>query len=151
MDRLNKIKHLIHKGYTYDEKTGNITSHRGNIIKSTCAFGYSIIYFKINNKKFILKSHQFAWYITNNEIVDEIDHINGIRNDNRIVNLRKVNSQQNKFNNTKAKGFYFHKGRNKFRSRIKVDGVDIHLGYFNTENEARKSYLDAKKIYHKIN
>ena len=151
MNRLQKIQHLILKGYVYYSDTGLIKSPRGNIIKSLSKFGYCIINFRHNKKSYVLRAHQFAWYFVYKEIVNEIDHINGIRHDNRILNLRSVTSQQNKFNNTVAKGYSFYKRRNMFKARIKVNGVDIHIGYYHTEIEARNAYLNAKKVYHKIN
>jgi hypothetical protein len=78
-----------------------------------------------------------------------LDHINQNRQDNRISNLRMVTNQQNSFN-TNAKGYYWHKKNKKWRSKIHVNGKRIYLGYFNTEIEARQSYLEAKKIHHII-
>ena len=62
-------------------------------------------------------------------------------------NLRIVSHQENQFN-TNAKG-YFKNGK-KFQAYIKLNKQQIHLGTFSTEEEARNSYLEAKKIYHII-
>lgn len=75
-----------------------------------------------------------------------IDHINGIRDDNRLENLRIVSQQQNKWNLKNIKGYRL-KG-NKYEAKIGVNNKQIHLGYYNTEEEARQAYLDAKSIYH---
>lgn len=79
-----------------------------------------------------------------------IDHIDGNKQNNDLKNLRIVNVQQNAFNRIKAKGYCFHKRDNKYQANIKKDGKSIHLGYYDTEEEARQAYLDAKQIYHKI-
>ena len=79
----------------------------------------------------------------------QIDHINGVRNDNRIDNLRLVNNQQNGFN-TKALGYYWHKPAKKWVAQIKLDGRDIYLGLFVNPEDARQAYLDAKSKYHKF-
>ena len=76
--------------------------------------------------------------------------INGIKDDNRICNLRSVTNQQNCFNRTNAKGYTWNKRHSKWMSKIKVNSKTINLGYYNTEQEARNAYLAAKEIYHKF-
>lgn len=149
MTREEKIKLAIDKGYTYDEVTGKIFSRFNREIK-TKKEGYIYISICIDKKRYQLKGHQFAYYIKYKKIVDQIDHKDGNRLNNKIDNLREVTNQQNQQNQTKAKGYCFDKITNKFRSIIGVDGKLIHLGRFNTEQEAHQAYLDAKKIYHII-
>ena len=79
-----------------------------------------------------------------------VDHISGVTHDNRLVNLRLVTHQQNHFNRTKAKGYYWHKQNKKWEAKICLDGRDIYLGSFINEEDAHKAYLDAKLIHHKI-
>ena len=74
----------------------------------------------------------------------EIDHINRIRDDNRIENLRLATSQQNSFN-TSSKGYSWGKHANKWIAQIRIEGKKKHLGCFNTKEEAKKAYEDAKK------
>jgi hypothetical protein len=146
MKREEKCKYLIEKGYTYNPQTGEVKSNYGKTLKSKHKQGYLVISNKtISN----LLQHQFAWYYTNKECVDTLDHINGVSDDNRICNLRSVTKQQNQFNRN-PKGYYFNKGRNKYSSQIMIDGKSIHLGYFNTEEDARQSYINAKEKYHII-
>jgi hypothetical protein len=80
----------------------------------------------------------------------QVDHISGVTHDNRLVNLRLVNNQQNHFNHTKALGYYWNKQNNKWQAQIQLDGRIIYLGCFVNEEDARKAYLDAKLIHHKI-
>jgi hypothetical protein len=80
----------------------------------------------------------------------QVDHINGVRHDNRLENLRLVTHQQNQHNRTKAKGYTWNKLRNKWQSQIRINSKKKHLGYFELEEEAHKAYLEAKLIYHKI-
>ena len=80
---------------------------------------------------------------------DQIDHKNRIRTDNRVENLQIVDSQKNSFN-TNAKGCYFRKNVNKWSAQIRINYKPIHLGYFDTEEEAHAAYLQAKLIYHII-
>ncbi len=82
----------------------------------------------------------------------EIDHINGVRNDNRICNLRDATPQINMQNKKTA-----HKNNKlgilgvskrkdgKFQAQIKSNGERFHLGVFNTADDASAAYW-ARKI-----
>jgi hypothetical protein len=80
----------------------------------------------------------------------QIDHRNGDRLFNAVSNLRIVNHQQNHFNRTAAKGYYLHKTTQKWCAQIRLNDKLIHIGLFDTEEEARAAYLDAKQIHHII-
>lgn len=150
MTREEKCEILIERGYTYNPETGNIYNRFGKILNADHK-GYVGISTRINKKPFRLLAHHFAWYcIYGNCDIEELDHINGVRNDNRICNLRNVTHQQNNFNRTKAKGYNWYKTTNKWMAGIKINNKRIHLGYFNTEEEARNAYLEAKEKYHAI-
>jgi len=92
------------------------------------------------------KLEQIEWINHTNNV----DHINGIRTDNRVENLRQVTNHQNQWNRTKAKGYTWHKPTKKWKAQIQLNGKPIHLGCYNTEEEARNAYLRAKKIHHVI-
>lgn len=73
----------------------------------------------------------------------EVDHISLDTLDNRSCNLRIVTHQQNQINqplqrnNTSGvSGVSFYPPRGKYRARIKIGQHDIHLGYYQTFNEA---------------
>ena len=100
------------------------------------------------NQHRIIASAYLGLDITDLKI--QVDHINGVRHDNRLVNLRLVNNQQNHFNRTKALGYYWSKHAKKWQARIQIDGRLIHLGYFVNPEDARKAYLDAKLVHHQI-
>ena len=86
-----------------------------------------------------------------------IDHINKNGLDNRKCNLRvctravnRLNSRLNKNNTTGFCGVYFNKNINKYQARLKADGKEKSLGYFNTAveaNEARKQAQATKWDY----
>ena len=112
---------------------------------------YKVI--ELNGKKLqlhrvIYYAHNQEWNIHDVSNDNKIDHIDGISAGNNISNLRVVTAQQNSFNRPTAKGYYWDKITNKWRAKIAVNGKQIHLGYFDTEEEARNAYLEAKKIYH---
>jgi hypothetical protein len=144
----DRIKLAIERGVTCNPKTGEIFGVTGKLITNKVK-GYLSLAIMYNKVQYRLSGHQFIYYWVNKKVVDCIDHINGNRDDNRIDNLRSVTNQQNLFN-TNAKGYTFNKNKNKFKSQIRVNNKSIYLGYFDTEVEASKAYLDAKKMYHKI-
>lgn len=80
----------------------------------------------------------------------QVDHINGIRHDNRLSNLRVVTQQENQWNRTMAKGYTWIKRVNKWQSKIMLNNKTIYLGLYTTETDARSAYLAAKKVYHII-
>ena len=69
-----------------------------------------------------------------------IDHLNNIRDDNRIENLREATKSQNELNKHSTKGYFKCKKTNKFKAYIQRK----HLGYFGTESAARLAYLMEK-------
>lgn len=110
-------------------------------------------YMKIAIQRLDFKAHRLAWAIFYGEMLDStvpIDHINGTRTDNRICNLRACTSKQNSENSRKPRsntsGF---KGASKmkicenFRAYICHNRKQIHLGMFDTAEEANKAYCKA--------
>jgi hypothetical protein len=85
---------------------------------------------------------------------DEIDHINGNRQDNRIWNLRVVSRQENlqncaiKSNNKSGVcGVYWDKRRRKWEARIGIGGRSIKLGHFSSLTDAKATRVAASKHY----
>jgi hypothetical protein len=149
MTREEKCQMAIEKGFTYNPETGQIFGIRGEKYNRKCS-GYVKINLTYKSKSYYLLGHQFAWYWVNKECVECLDHINGLRDDNRISNLRAVTFAQNYFNLTKAKGYTWNNLYNKWQSRIQISGKSISLGYFDKEDDARIAYLEAKTKYHDI-
>lgn len=116
--------------------------------KGTNGYLYGLIY----NKYFY--AHRIAWAIHYGEWPENhIDHINGNKHDNRISNLRLATSSQNAMNckvhrdsKTKAKGVIMVDG--KFSAKIFVNGKGVHLGRFNSLEEASAAYKAASDKYH---
>lgn len=150
-ERLSRLTILKEKGYTYCPNSGLVKNKFGRIVTAKTESGYVVISKKVGKSCLLIKAHHFAWFYMGKGVVkDQIDHINGQRNDNRFENLRAVNNQLNHFNETNAKGYHWDNKRKKFKAEITLDNKNIYLGRFNTEIEARNAYLEAKLIYHKI-
>lgn len=103
-----------------------------------------------------LKMSRLCWTIHNGVWPPEgywVDHINGVKADNRIVNLRLVTPTQNQQNKagygTYAKGVTWRDRKEKpFQAKIRVNGDRIHLGSFATEEEAAEAYRVAALKHH---
>lgn len=123
----------------------------GMVAGSIHAKGYR--YIVVEGKSY--RAGRLAWlYMNDIWPVDQIDHINGIRSDDRIDNLREATNSQNKMNtpiyrnNTVgSRGVGWHKKSQKYRARIQVNGKRMHLGQFDTVGDARLAYDYADKKY----
>ena len=96
--------------------------------------------------------HRLAWfYMTGQWPVADIDHINGIRDDNRWSNLREVSRSENNLNlrgRAKTGNRTGHLGVSVTKSgtylaRIKIGGSVRYLGTFRTPETAAAAYQDA--------
>lgn len=142
----------------YDKSTGVFTwkvgvgrCKRGDQAGSAHGKGYIRIQVLGNN----ILAHRLAWMFVYGDFPsDQIDHINGIKSDNRILNLRNVtattNSQNMHFARVTSKsgllGVESHRG--KWRARIRVNGKKVLLGTMNTPQEAHAAYVEAKRRLH---
>ena len=143
---------LVNEDDNYDIKilSTSLVPKWNKLAIETLSTGYKSI--KINQKRktlhrFIYYAHNREWNISDGSKNNYIDHIDGNRLNNDIINLRVVTSQQNNFN-TRAKGFYWNKRDKKWMAKIGINKKQICLGYFHTEEEARNCYLEAKEKYH---
>lgn len=102
-------------------------------------------------------NHRLAWLIVTGVWPEnEIDHRNGVRDDNRLSNLRDVTNTTNKENkrvprSSSVSGFLgvsWIAKDNKFRAVIVVSGKYYHLGSFLDPAEAHQAYLEAKRRLH---
>lgn len=147
MNRIDRIKLAIDKGITCNPETGEVFGVKGNVISTKDKKGRILIGIRgEGGRRIEIKAHQFIWYWVNSEIVDRIDHINRNPSDNRISNLRLLTNSENIANNG-AKGYYYWKSRNKYVAQIMINYKKIHLGVFDNEYEAKKAYIEAKKIH----
>lgn len=127
----------------YNPDTGLFTWKSGGRAGTTRKDGYVQL---CVNRTYEL-AHRVAWYITHGEVPKVIDHINGKRWDNRIVNLRNVTMYENGLNreflnsnnSSGIDGISFHKPRGKWRARHVLNGKTHHVGTFDTKEEAAEA------------
>lgn len=119
----------------------------GSVAGHLTYWGYSTI--MVDGKSYY--AHRLAWLLhTGKWPKNQIDHINRVRDDNRIENLREATKSQNQINsgmyrNNKSgyRGVHFSKAANKWVAEIKRDGVIRHLGVFVTAKEASNKFMEA--------
>ena len=146
-----KIKYEDGEILSYIKK-GRSKNFKWFLLKGGIDNGYKRL--KINKKMYqyhrvIYLLHNNDWEITDSSIDNCIDHIDRDKLNNNINNLRVVSIQQNQWNNN-CKGYCWDKSKNKWQSQITIDGEVKYLGCFKKEEDARNTYLAAKKIYHII-
>lgn len=118
--------------------------------------GYITVWFNGKNDYM----HRVIWEFVNGPIPEGmvVDHINGDRSDNRLVNLRLAtpsqnaqNRQKSKNNSSGIKGISYHQRDKKWHAYIGVNRKQLYLGSYSSASEAENVYLDAVDRYHTHN
>ena len=139
------FKHnLARQGVTVGAKAGYVNSD-----------GY--VYIVLDKKKYV--AHRLIWlYLYGHWPTNQLDHINRIRHDNRLINLREVTIKENRQNlnltsknKSGVRGVSFDKPTNLWRANIQVNGKTINLGRYDTIEKAAKAYAMGAKKYHTHN
>jgi len=151
-----RLRELLH----YDPETGIFTwridaarcRRKGSIAGANADSGR---YSSITIRRTIFKAHRLAWlYVHGSLPVGMIDHINGIKSDNRIANLRDVSFITNMENQRAAHsnnklgimGVTLFRGR--YSAHIRTNKVLRFLGSFPTPELAHAAYIAAKREKH---
>jgi len=144
---------------SYDPETGLVTrlhAAKGHAAGRTInPKGIGRNYVRTVIEGHAIQLHRLAWLLHHRALPTcLLDHINGDRSDNRLVNLRQVTSMQNNWNRgamsnntTGTLGVAWCNTKKRFRASIFCAGKATHLGYFRTIEQATDARLKAEKEF----
>ena len=150
-----ELRKIVMERLSYDTRTGlfkwksRAAPHVPKGSKAGC-LDTSNGYVKIKVAGRYYKAHRLAWLVVYGKFPsDQIDHINGVRDDNRIINLRAVTNVENCRNralpNTNKSGhigIHYNKRMNKWTATIGINYKNIYLGRFENKEDA----IEARRI-----
>lgn len=154
-----ELKAWVH----YDPATGQFTRverrgrwAKGSAVGSMHPKGYVWVCRMENGRNVNYMAHRLAWlWMTGEWPTNEIDHINGVRSDNRWTNLRQATREQNNQNtglradnSSGFKGVTRPKGRTKWHAYINENGRRKFLGSYPTAEEANQAAIAARQVAH---
>ncbi len=126
-------------GKVRNDKTGRIKKASSNLD------GYLLVGLHKEGKKKTHRIHRLIAiaFLENPDNLPDVDHINQIKSDNRIENLRWCSCSNNMRNIKKKegcssnyRGVNWYKKINKWQAQIIINGKKKGLGYYETEEEA---------------
>lgn len=140
---------------SYEPSTGEFTykvsagrQRAGTTAGTTNSNGYTIV--SVDGKKHC--AHRLAWLVVHGRMPSLIDHINGVRTDNRITNLREATPSQNVANQatrskTGSRGVHYYAERptKPWKAFISLGRKTKNLGSFATKQEAERAYDAAAR------
>lgn len=158
---LKRLHKEILELLSYDPETGILKWLKfrgGPTAKSGSVAGYKRKdgYNQVRVKMKMFKTHRLIWFYVHGEWPSgEIDHINGIKDDNRLCNLREATRGQNvrnigrrKSNTTGFIGVTKNTRGGKWSARISFNGNLYNIGSFETPELAHAAYCEKAKELH---
>ena len=151
-----RLRELLH----YDPETGVFTwrvtaSYRR--IAGSVAGGQKTSkgYLRVGIDREVYMAHRLVWFHVHGRWPSsDVDHINGVRSDNRLSNLRDVSRSVNLQNRRASSkpgrllGTAWVESRQCWHANIKKNGQVKFLGAFQTEGDAHEAYLAEKRRIH---
>lgn len=161
------MKHIraehVREKYDLDAERGVLIFRAGKKKGLPCIAynhcGYLMAAVKVDGKHYTVLVHRLIWMHVHGEWPNgEIDHINGVRDDNRLENLRVTDRRGNMQNQHGPKknsrcssvGVSYRPKTGQYVARIQTVGGRLYLGCFRNELDASNAYQAAKKIYHQV-
>ena len=141
----------FHDTFTYNPDTGEITRiETGKVTGTRMKIGY----LKTGHNYKEYYCHRLAWYLmTGDWPENQIDHINGVRDDNRWCNLREATGQENMWNTpghnnlSGYKNVHFHRRSGKWHVYFRVNGSNKSFGYYDDVELAGLVAEEARNKY----
>jgi hypothetical protein len=151
---MDLLEHKDFQGIGYDPVTGLFywTENKGRISKGTKCGSYDHGYLMVRYQYKPYRLHRLAFLFVHGYMPRIIDHINRIRDDNRIINLRDATDSQNNANRAKRGGLTsryagvcWDSWAGKWRAEVSKDGKNVESRRFSCEHEAAR-WRDEKVI-----
>jgi len=145
----------LHQRFSYDPYIGEFKylARTGPNTEADKAAGFidgqGYVRIKIHGKAYV--GHRLAWlYMLGEWPAEQIDHINGVRHDNRLENLRLVNpKEQSENRKTRAGAASGFRGVSwsggKWHASIMHFGKQVSLGAYENVDEAKKARIEAEQ------
>lgn len=150
---IDSLEYDSNTGYFYWKRINSNRCKQGMLAGTETSIGYWQIY--LCGKPFY--AHRLAWfYIHKSWPNKDIDHIDGNRKNNSIVNLREANRSENMENQKTAQrrnktgylGVSFCKKRNKYVANITKNKKQLYIGEYKSPEDAHQAYLLKKRELH---
>ena len=157
-----KFKLIDYDLYSFHKRGKNQVETWHQIKLTIKKDGYKVFNIPIDGKPKNIQFHRVVYYAYNpewdfydNSKENYIDHWDAKEfspdhpKNNHISNLSVMTAQENQFNR-RVRGCSFDKYNGKYKAQIKLNKKPIHIGYYNTEDEAHQAYLSKKTELHVI-
>lgn len=150
---------LLREYFTYDPLSGDLrrakkigVSRAAGELATSLKQNTGYLHLKVKGR--YLSAHRVAWAMHYGAWPKgDLDHINCVRSDNRIANLRiasrygnTANAKIRKDNTSGYKGVTWQKECQKWQSQIMIRHKKIHLGLFDCPKAAHEAYVAAAKV-----
>lgn len=146
------------RDFKYDPQTGELRwnvkrcgAKCGEICGSEMKGYLRVVY---NYRSYMV--HRIIWMMMYGEWPEQVDHINGNKKDNRLVNLRNVSTAYNCQNQGMRKdkkwkaipGVYYQPDCDVWRVRLKINGTTKNFGSFKDKDEAEAHCINMRRIHY---
>ena len=131
--------------FTYNKETGSLTWRGGEEVDYMNR-GYVVT--RVDGMRY--QAHRICYYMGMGVQPEYVDHINGVKNDNRLENLRSVTHKDNMRNSKKRKdnisgtmGVCYHKGTGKWEARLGRTYLGLYTNKIDAQEARALAQLDA--------